>query len=88
MPHIQTVDASLLNAKMQFCCNGLTLSEQRKISTSTSQLETKIIFNEKALHECFHFIVRGRCLNSAHNISTLKTHYLVIQSNRFDIEMR
>ena len=41
----KTVDASVLNyGKMQFCCNGLTLSE-RKISTSTSALETEIIFN-------------------------------------------
>ena len=40
----KTVDASLLNAKMQFCCNCLTLSE-RKISTSTSPLDTKSIFN-------------------------------------------
>ena len=30
--------------KKQFCCSGLTLSE-RKMSTSTSQLETEIIFN-------------------------------------------
>ena len=40
----KTVDGSLLNAKMQFCCNCLTLSE-RKISTSTSPLDTKSIFN-------------------------------------------
>ena len=32
-----TVDASLRNVQMHFCCNGLTLSE-RKISTSTSPL--------------------------------------------------
>ena len=25
----KTVDASLLNAKMQFCCNGLILSEKK-----------------------------------------------------------
>ena len=40
----KTVGASLLNAKSQFCCNGLTLSEG-KISTSTSPLETETIFN-------------------------------------------
>ena len=40
----KTIDASLLNCdKLQFCCNGLTLSE-RKISTSASALETEIIF--------------------------------------------
>ena len=47
MPRTQTVDASFPNVKMQFCCNGLTLSE-RKISTSTSPLETNIIFNKMA----------------------------------------
>ena len=52
---------------MQFCFNGLTLSE-RKIATSTSPLETKIIFNKKALHERFHCNVRGWLLNSAQNI--------------------
>ena len=57
----KTVDASLPNFKMQFCCNGLTLSE-RKISTLTSPIETKILFNKKALHECFHCIVRGGIL--------------------------
>ena len=41
-----TVDACVLNhyGKMQFCCNCLTLSE-RKILTSTSPLETEIMFN-------------------------------------------
>ena len=53
MPHTRTLDAYLHNAKMQFCSNGLTLSEQRKISTSTSPLETKIIFNIKALQKRF-----------------------------------
>ena len=52
---------------MQFCCNGLTLSEI-KISTSTSSLETEIIFNKMALLERFHCIVRGWLLNSAQNI--------------------
>ena len=48
-------------------CNGLTMSEG-KISTSTSPLETKIIFKEKALHELFNCIVRGWHLNSAQHI--------------------
>ena len=63
----KTVDASLPNAKMQFCCNGLTLSE-RKISNSTSPLETKIVLNKKALHERVHCIVHEWHLNSAQNI--------------------
>ena len=67
MPRKQTVDASLPKAKTQFCWNGLTLSE-RKIATSTSPLDTKIIFNNKALHELFHCIVCGWHLNSAQNI--------------------
>ena len=67
MPPTQTVDASLPNANMQFCCNGLTLSG-RKISTSTYQLETEIIFSKKTLHEPFYCIVRGWHLNSAQNI--------------------
>ena len=41
---MKTVDASLPNSKMQFCCNGLTLSEG-KISTSTFPLETEVIFH-------------------------------------------
>ena len=60
----KTVGASLPNAKMQFCCNGLTLSE-RKFSTST---RNQIIFNKKALHERFHSIVLGWYLNSEYNI--------------------
>ena len=40
----KTVDASLPNAKMQFCSNSFTLSEG-KISTSTSSLETAILFH-------------------------------------------
>ena len=52
---------------MQFCCNGLTLSE-RNISTITSPLETEITFNKKALHERFHCIVYWWHFNSAQNI--------------------
>ena len=64
----KTADASLEpNAKMHFYCNGSTLSEI-KISTSTSPLEAKIIFNKKALHERFYCIVHGWLLNSVQNI--------------------
>ena len=42
------VNPSFPGAKMQFLCNCLTLSE-RKISTSTSPLEPKIIFNQLCL---------------------------------------
>ena len=47
----KTVNASLLNAKVQFCCNCLTLSE-KKISTSTSPLETQSIESDCRSRGC------------------------------------
>ena len=83
----KTVDASLPNAKMQSCLNDLTLSE-RKISTSTSPLETEIIiFNKKALHERFHCIVCEWHLNPAQNIYQRIKHIIAL-SNQIALHLK